>query len=133
MTTRTRRWRGSVTQKVVAAWYAERIWPGAEPCPPSNTGSDIRHVPVDIEVKGRKGFAPLEAVRQLKARQPGPFGPGWVVMRMDGQGEKSAADYLVVMTLADHTQYVKELAHLRDLARATLEKPDVPAREEAER
>lgn len=101
------------TQKWVADWY-QRLWPGAGTQGSGRKGQDITGVPVDIEVKARKGFSPLEAIRQLRARPAGDFGPGWIVMRMDKQGEAAVPDYLVLMTLADHTTYIAELKDLRD-------------------
>lgn len=114
MTTATnwRKERGMQAQKWVAEWYA-RLWPGADTQGSGRSGRDVTGVPVDIEVKSRKGFEPLAAIKQLKSRPPGEFGPGWIVMRMDGQGEASIPDFLVLMTLADHTAYIEEVARLR--------------------
>ncbi len=102
------------TQKLVAEWYAKFLWPGVTSAGSGRSGNDVVNAPADVEVKGRRGFSPLEAVKQLKERVQGPFGPGWAVMRMDGQGEKSVGDFLVIMTLADHTAYMKELQVLRE-------------------
>ena len=79
--------RGSVTQKWVAEWYARHIWPAADTVGSGRPGSDITHVPVCVEVKARAGFNPLAAIKQMKQWARGEFGPGWAVMRMNGQGE----------------------------------------------
>lgn len=119
MSNRSRKDRGMETQAYIAKWYADHIWPEADTQGSGRKGQDITHVPVDIEVKARAGFNPLEAIKQLKERaMASDFGPGWAVMRMNGQGEKSIGDHLVIMTLAHHTQYIKELVELRLRVRA---------------
>ena len=93
----SRKYRGYRTQKVVAD-YLKRWYPNAESTGAGRQGTDITGVPFDIEVKARTGFAPLEAVKQLKLRESDKL--GFVVLRMNGQGE-NAEDYMVCMTLKD--------------------------------
>lgn len=97
---------------MVAAWYAEHIWPAAHV--ERGSGSDILGVPLDIEVKGRRGFAPLDALRQaLKRRKPEHVLPPHVVMRMEGQAGKSVAAFMVIRRLDHDTEVLAELLSLR--------------------
>jgi hypothetical protein len=92
--------RGRRTQVVIAKWLAERGWPHAVSTFGSEPGRDIKHVDGHaIEVKARRDFRPLEWLRQAKANA-GEDIP-CVIVRMDGQGEASVGDYLVIRRLAD--------------------------------
>jgi hypothetical protein len=77
-------------------------------------GSDIRGLPLDVEVKSRKGFSPLAALKQAaKRRKPEHTLPPHVVLRMPGQGELSVGLFLAVRYLADDTAILAELVDLR--------------------
>lgn len=82
----------------MAQYLAERGWPYAESTGAGRYGSDVTGVPdLDIEVKARRGFDPGAAMRQQVRRFSGalPF----AVLRLDGQGEKSIAEWPVVIRL----------------------------------
>lgn len=89
--------RSRESELVVAKYLAERIWPDATANYPSNPGSDILKVPVDIEVKARRDFNPLAWLRQSRKRRAG----GFVVLRPDGYGPKKIGDWLVIKRLDD--------------------------------
>ena len=92
-----RKHRGYRTQKVVAD-YLKQWYPYAESAGAGRTGSDVIGIPFDIEVKARKGFDPLSAIKQLKLRESDKL--GIVVLRMNGQGE-NAEDYVALMPLGE--------------------------------
>lgn len=109
-----RKGRGSRTQAVVAEWYDRHLWPGATSGGSGRSGSDVIGVPLDIEVKARREFAPLEWVRQVRRRQPVIRDlPGHVVMRPDGLGETAVGEWLVIRALEDDTGILQELLYLR--------------------
>lgn len=110
----TRKQRGSRTQAVVAEWY-RRLWPAATSAGAGAAGRDVLNVPLDIEVKARRGFEPTAAVKQLRARgqAPGDALPGHVVLRPDGVGEVNVGSWLVVRPLAEDTELLAELLELR--------------------
>lgn len=93
----TRKQRGRRTQAVVADAFRRRGWIHAESTPASTPGVDVAGIPgVDVEVKGRRGFDPLGALKQAEKRSPGLL--HLAVLRMDGQGEDADA-YPVVLRL----------------------------------
>ncbi len=111
----SRKSRGAKTQALVAEWY-QRLWPGATSAGSGAPGRDILNVPLDIEVKGRREFRPLEWVRQLRTReQIADDLPGHVVMRPDGLGPAHIGDWLVIRPLAEDTDLLEELLRLRAL------------------
>jgi len=91
---------------------------------------------LDIEVKSRKGFIPLAALKQAaKRRRPEHELPPHGVLRMPGQGEAAVPQFVVVRYLEDDTEILAELVALRQLvagrAAAAREVLDPPAREKA--
>ena len=94
-----RKHRGFRTERVVAA-YLSQWWPGASVG--RGMGKDIVNIPMDIEVKARSDFKPLEWLRQATKRAGGKELP-FVVCRMNGQGE-DAAEYLAFMRFGDLVQ-----------------------------
>jgi hypothetical protein len=113
-TNRTSRRRGSSTQALVAQWY-QRLWPAARTNPNSYAGRDVLEVPLDIEVKGRRDFDPVSAMKQLRQRgcQDGDTFPGHIVMRPFKMGEAQMADWMVIRRLEDDTGLLAELLELR--------------------
>jgi hypothetical protein len=114
--TRTRKRRGASTQSLVAEWYDHRLWPGATSAGAGEAGQDIKGVPFDIEVKARRSFDPVSWIRQVRERTKkngGRHTPGFVVMRPDGLGDKSVAEFLVIRRLDDDTDILAELLELR--------------------
>jgi len=93
--------RGRRTQVVVAAWLAEHGWTKAKSVWGSAPGSDIFNVPGHaIEVKAVAKFSPQAWLRQARTNATRGQTP-CVILRMNGQGEKSVDDYLVIRRLAD--------------------------------
>jgi hypothetical protein len=64
------------------------------------SGKDLLNVPFDAEIKARKSFAPLEYMKQLKARTSNSGELGFAILRLNTQGE-DPRDYAVVMRLED--------------------------------
>jgi hypothetical protein len=99
---------------MVAGWYT-RLWPAAQPIGSGEAGRDVKNVPVNIEVKGRKDFDPITAIKQMQARgrHPDDVLPGHAVIRPFKMGEAHLPDWLVVRRLADDTDILEELLWLR--------------------
>jgi hypothetical protein len=97
MASQARKHRGFRTERVVAA-YLSTHWPHATVG--RGSGKDILGVPMDVEVKARKSFNPLEYMRQIKARTALSGELGFAVLRLNGQGE-NAEDYACVIRLGD--------------------------------
>ena len=66
-------------------------------------GKDIVNIPMDIEVKARADFKPLEWLRQSRKRTEKNGELNLVVCRMNGQGE-DAAEYLAFLPFSDLVQ-----------------------------
>lgn len=104
--------RGRSTEQHLADWYASYGWPDAQRTPAGLPGRDITGMPgLAPEVKARKGFDPLAWTRQA-TRNAGDDMP-FVVMRCNGQGEASIAEWLVIRQLGHDT-------HLLGLAKEWL-------------
>ena len=96
----SRKHRGYRTERVVASYLSE-WWPGASVG--RGMGKDIVNIPMDVEVKSRTQFSPMEWLRQVKKRTEKTGELSLVVCRMNGQGEK-AGDYLAFMQFEDLVQ-----------------------------
>ena len=66
-------------------------------------GKDIVNIPMDIEVKARSAFNPLEWLRQGRKRTEKSGELNLVVCRMNGQGE-DVGGYLAFMQFSDLVQ-----------------------------
>ncbi len=97
MPSQHRKHRGFRTERVVAA-YLQQWWSGATIG--RGNGKDIVGIPVDIEVKARADFKPLEWLKQGRKRTEKNKELSLVVCRMNGQGE-DAAEYLAFMKFSD--------------------------------
>lgn len=64
------------------------------------SGKDIVNIPIDIEVKARSDFNPMEWIRQGRKRTEKNHELNVVVCRMNGQGE-DAAEYLAFLKFSD--------------------------------
>jgi len=64
------------------------------------SGKDIVNIPIDIEVKARSDFNPMEWMRQGRKRTEKNRELNVVVCRMNGQGE-DAAEYLAFVKFSD--------------------------------
>ena len=98
---RHRKDRGLRTERVVVE-YLSQWWRGL--AVGRGAGKDIVNMPmVDIEVKARSTFSPLEWLRQVKKRTEKTSDLSVVVCRMNGQGE-DAGGYLAFMQFSDLVQ-----------------------------
>lgn len=95
-----RKHRGFKTERVVAD-YLSQWWPGATVG--RGAGKDIVNIPVDIEVKSRTQFSPMEWLRQVNKRTEKTGELSLVCVRMNGQGE-TPEKYLAFLTFADLVQ-----------------------------
>jgi hypothetical protein len=100
MASQHRKHRGFRTERVVAD-YLSQYWPGATVG--RGNGKDIVNIPIDIEVKARADFKPLEWLRQGRKRTEKNQELNLVVCRMNGMGE-NAAEYLAFMQFSDLVQ-----------------------------
>lgn len=95
----SRKHRGYRTEKVVAA-YLKQWWPYAEATGAGRSGKDITGVPFDCEVKARTAFSPKAAMDQVRARNKSSGELGFVVLRLNGQGE-SVEEYAALLPMGD--------------------------------
>ena len=102
-----RKHRGYQSQRIVADWFRAHGWPYAEPVGAGRDGSDITGMlDIDVEVKARRGLDLPALLRQLDERaEVGRLGFG--VLRLDGQGPASIADWPVVLRLDDFTALLR--------------------------
>ena len=97
MASQHRKHRGFKTERVIAT-YLQQWWPGA--AVGRGNGKDIVNIPIDLEVKARSTFQPLEYLRQSRKRTEKTGELSAVVCRMNGQGE-DAAEYLAFLPFSD--------------------------------
>ena len=97
MASQSRKHRGLRTERVVAQ-YLSQWWKGA--AVGRGNGKDIVNIPIDIEVKARTSFNPMEWIRQGRKRTEKNGELNVVVCRMNGQGE-DAAEYLAFLKFSD--------------------------------
>lgn len=102
-----RKHRGYASQRIVAQWFVENGWPYAEPVGAGRSGTDVTGMPgLDVEVKARRGLDLPQLLRQLDERAAhGNLGFG--ILRLDGQGPASIADWPVVLRLDDFTALLR--------------------------
>jgi len=100
MPSQHRKHRGFRTERVVAT-YLQQWWSGA--AVGRGNGKDIVNIPIDIEVKARSDFNPMEYIRQGRKRTEKSGELTTVVCRMNGQGE-DAAEYLAFLPFSDLVQ-----------------------------
>lgn len=110
MPSQSRKHRGYRSQKVLANFLAENGFPFAESTGAGRSGTDITGtVGIDWEVKARTGFNPSAAVQQLKERDKGDL--GIVVLRLNGQGEKSVGDWVSILRTEDLVWLLREAGY----------------------
>ena len=99
----SRIYRGFKTERVVSE-YLSQWWPGATVG--RGMGKDIVNIPVDIEIKSRSQFSPMEWLRQVKKRTEKTGELSLVCVRMNGQGDSQEAvpEYLAFMSFGDLVQ-----------------------------
>ncbi len=95
----SRKRRGRETERALAAWLRANGFRYAEPVGSGTPGRDITGLPgLAVEAKARRAFSPLAWVRQAR-RNAGPDLP-IVVLRPDGMGEASVADWPAMLPLS---------------------------------
>jgi hypothetical protein len=97
---RHRKDRGLRTERVVVE-YLSQWWRGL--AVGRGAGKDVVNFPMDIEIKARKDFSPLEYLKQSKARTEKTGELSLVICRMNGQGE-TPENYLAFMPLGQLVQ-----------------------------
>jgi hypothetical protein len=95
--TNARRRRGAETERRFAEHLAEHGWPHAQPS--RGHGTDITGTPgIGWELKARRGFTPLQWLRQVHAHQVGlPI----AVLRPDGLGPAHIDEWAALMRVSD--------------------------------
>lgn len=95
------------SQRIAAEWFAANGWPYAESTGSGRSGSDITGMPgIDIEVKARRGFDPLAAMRQQSDRAAhGDL--AFAILRMDGQGPAVIGSWPVIIRLDTLTELLR--------------------------
>ena len=110
MPSQSRKHRGYRSQKVWANFLAENGFPFAESTGAGRSGTDVTGtVGIDWEIKARTGFNPAAAIAQLKDRKKGDL--GIVVLRLNGQGEKSVGDWVMLMRLEDGVKLLRDAGY----------------------
>ena len=105
--TQSRKHRGYNSQRIVADYFSVNGWPYAEPVGAGRPGSDITGMPgIDIEVKARRGFDPLAAMRQQEERAAF-IDIAFAILRMDGQGPAVIGSWPVVIRLDQFTELLR--------------------------
>jgi len=109
--TQHRKFRGYSSQAIVADYLRTRGWPYAMSAGAGRPGSDIVGIlDLDVEVKARRGFDPLAAMRQQEERAVDDLLP-FAVLRMDGQGEASIGAWPVVIRLDLFVDLLREAGY----------------------
>ena len=106
--TQHRKHRGRASERIVAEYLRTHGFPYAEPVGAGRDGSDVTGVPgLDIEVKARRGFNPVAAMKQQAERADEALLP-FAVLRLDGQGPASIEDWPVVVRFGAFIQVLRE-------------------------
>lgn len=104
--TPARKARGMATQALAAAWFRARGFPYCTDAGAGRPGRDLLNmIGLAPEVKARAGFSPLAWIRQAATTAAGdlPF----VLLRCNGQGPATVADWPVLLRLEDFTALVR--------------------------
>lgn len=107
MPSRSRVLRGRETQRILAADLRNNGAPDARSVEASLPGRDILNVPgLAIEVKARAEFLPKAWIKQAIRNADGDL--PLVVLRCNGQGEKSVDDWPTIMRWGDVKELLRE-------------------------
>ncbi len=110
MPSQSRKHRGYRSQKVLANYLVDNGFPFAESTGAGRSGTDVTGtVGIDWEVKARAGFNPSAAIAQLKDRANNDL--GIVVLRLNGQGEKSVSDWVCLLRLEDAVKLLRDAGY----------------------
>ena len=111
MASQSRKHRGYRSQKVLANYLVDNGFPFAESTGAGRSGTDVTGtVGIDWEVKARTGFNPSAAIAQLKDRA-NEKDLGIVVLRLNGQGEKSVSDWVCLLRLEDAVKLLRDAGY----------------------
>jgi len=95
------------SQRIAAEWFQANGWPYAESTGSGRSGSDITGMPgIDVEIKARRNWSPLEAMRQ-QADRAALGDLAFAVLRMDGQGPAVIGSWPVVIRLDTLTELLR--------------------------
>lgn len=107
--TQHRKHRGYQSQSIVAAYLAEHGFPFAMSTGAGRAGTDVTGTPaLSWEVKARRGLNLGADLRQA-AGHGGDL--GILVVRLDGQGPASIADWPMVMRLGDGVPLLRQAGY----------------------
>ena len=107
MPSQHRKHRGMASQRIVADWFSVNGWPYAESTGSGRAGSDITGMPgIDVEVKARRNWSPLEAMRQ-QADRAALGDLAFAILRMDGQGPAVIGSWPVIIRLDTLTELLR--------------------------
>ena len=107
MPSQHRKHRGMASQRIVADWFSANGWPYAESTGSGRAGSDITGMPgIDVEVKARRNWSPLEAMRQ-QADRAALGDLAFAILRMDGQGPAVIGSWPVIIRLDTLTELLR--------------------------
>jgi hypothetical protein len=98
MASQSRKHRGYATERAVCS-YLSQWWTGATVG--RGNGKDVVNIPIDLEIKSRTQFSPLEFLRQSRKRTEKSGELSAVVCRMNGQGTTDVGGYLAFLTFSD--------------------------------
>lgn len=111
MASQSRKHRGYRSQKVLANYLVDNGFPFAESTGAGRSGTDVTGtLGIDWEVKARTGFNPAAAIQQLKDRDNNKD-LGVVVLRLNGQGEKSVGDWVCLLRLEDAVKLLRDAGY----------------------
>lgn len=111
MSNQSRKSRGMRSQLVAARYLNVNGFPYAESTGAGRSGADITGVgDLDFEVKARTGFEPMAAIKQLKERAKEGI-LGLVLMRLNGQGEESVKDWVILIRFEDAVKLLRGNGH----------------------
>lgn len=106
--TNARRRRGRETELIFAQYLKTQGWLFAEATSSSAAGTDITGVVgVDWELKAKKDFDPVSAIKQQAKRIKDGVIPV-AVLRQNGQGEKDIENWAAVVPLNVMLKLLKE-------------------------
>jgi hypothetical protein len=107
--TQHRKHRGYQSQRLVADYLRDNGWPYAESAGAGRSGSDVTGVPgLDIEVKARRHLDLMATLRQQAERYDGM---AFAVIRPDGYGPASIADWPAVLPLNRIVELLREAGY----------------------
>lgn len=99
MPSQSRKHRGYATQRIVADYLAAHGWPYAQSTGAGRSGTDVTGTPgICWEAKARRG---LNLGADLKQAAGHGDGLGILVVRLDGSGPTTIADWPAVLRFAD--------------------------------